>query len=111
METLLEIKNLQKSFEEKHVHRGVSFNLYKGETIGLLGNSGTGKSVLLRSIIGLDEMIVAKFIIESRELMVWVKKHCFKLGPGFHIHFRVERSLTQFLFTRMWPTLFLNTPR
>jgi phospholipid/cholesterol/gamma-HCH transport system ATP-binding protein len=51
---ILEVKNLKKSFDEKEVHRGVSFSMQSGETIGLLGNSGTGKSVLLRSIIGLE---------------------------------------------------------
>lgn len=56
MEKLLDVKNVQKSFGEKKIHRGVSFSLFKGETIGLLGNSGTGKSVLLRSIVGLEEI-------------------------------------------------------
>ena len=56
MEKLLEIKNLTKKFDEKEVHNGVTFSLFKGETIGLLGNSGTGKSVLLRSLIGLEEI-------------------------------------------------------
>jgi phospholipid/cholesterol/gamma-HCH transport system ATP-binding protein len=53
---ILEITNIHKSFEEKEVHRGVSFNLKAGETIGLLGPSGTGKTVLLRSIIGLEQI-------------------------------------------------------
>lgn len=56
MEKLLDIKNVMKSFDEKKVHQGVTFSLYKGETIGLMGNSGTGKSVLLRSLIGLEEI-------------------------------------------------------
>jgi phospholipid/cholesterol/gamma-HCH transport system ATP-binding protein len=56
MEKLLDVKNVRKSFGDKKIHQGVNFSLYKGETIGLLGNSGTGKSVLLRSIIGLDEI-------------------------------------------------------
>ena len=55
-ETILELKNVSKSFSEKPIHRGVSFKLQKGETVGLLGYSGTGKSVLLRSIIGLEEI-------------------------------------------------------
>lgn len=51
---ILEVNDIHKSFNEKHIHRGVSFHLKKGETIGLLGRSGTGKSVLLRSLIGLE---------------------------------------------------------
>jgi phospholipid/cholesterol/gamma-HCH transport system ATP-binding protein len=54
MEKILEIRNLQKSFEDKAIHRGVNFSLHRGETLGLLGHSGTGKSVLLRSLIGLE---------------------------------------------------------
>lgn len=53
---ILEVKNIQKSFGEKHIHRGVSFHLEVGETVGLLGHSGTGKSVLLRSLIGLEHI-------------------------------------------------------
>lgn len=54
MNEILEVKNVFKAFEGKEVHRGVSFSLREGETLGLLGPSGTGKSVLLRSLIGLD---------------------------------------------------------
>ncbi len=53
---ILEIAGIHKKFEEKEVHRGVSFNLKAGETIGLLGPSGTGKTVLLRSLIGLEQI-------------------------------------------------------
>lgn len=53
-ELLLELKNVQKSFGPNHIHRGVSFKLHKGQSLGLLGGSGTGKSVLLREIIGLE---------------------------------------------------------
>jgi phospholipid/cholesterol/gamma-HCH transport system ATP-binding protein len=56
MEPLLELKNIFKKFDEKSVHQGLSFSLYPGETIGLLGHSGSGKSVLLRSIIGLEDV-------------------------------------------------------
>lgn len=56
MNKILEIKNLYKSFEDKNIHRGINFSLTEGETIGLLGPSGTGKSVLLRSLIGLEEI-------------------------------------------------------
>lgn len=51
---ILEVKDVKKSFEGKAVHKGVSFFLKNGETLGLLGPSGSGKSVLLRSLIGLE---------------------------------------------------------
>ncbi len=53
-EVLLELKDINKRFGSNHIHRGVSFKLYKGQSIGLLGGSGSGKSVLLREIIGLE---------------------------------------------------------
>lgn len=53
---LLELKNIQKAFGEHKVHQGISLTLNRGESLGLLGGSGTGKSVLLRSIIGLERI-------------------------------------------------------
>jgi phospholipid/cholesterol/gamma-HCH transport system ATP-binding protein len=51
---ILTLKNIHKSFVKNQIHKGVDLELQKGETLGLLGGSGTGKSVLLRSIIGLE---------------------------------------------------------
>lgn len=55
-EPILELKNIHKSFGKTKIHQGIDITLYKGESLGLLGGSGTGKSVLLRSIIGLDRI-------------------------------------------------------
>lgn len=68
MEKLLEVKNVEKSFGDKRIHRGVNFSLFKGETIGLLGNSGTGKSVLLRSLIGLEEIDAGEISYRGQRL-------------------------------------------
>ncbi len=51
---LIQIKHFKKSFGSKVVHKDVSFEVKKGEVVGLIGGSGTGKSVLLRSLIGLE---------------------------------------------------------
>ncbi|MDZ4662098.1 MAG: ATP-binding cassette domain-containing protein [Pseudomonadota bacterium] len=53
---LIRINNLCKSFDKKNVHKGVSFSVIKGECLGLLGGSGTGKSLILRSMIGLEKI-------------------------------------------------------
>jgi phospholipid/cholesterol/gamma-HCH transport system ATP-binding protein len=53
---ILELKNIHKSFGNHKIHCGIDITLNKGESLGLLGGSGTGKSVLLRSIIGLERI-------------------------------------------------------
>ncbi|WP_260607620.1 ABC transporter ATP-binding protein [Chitinophaga polysaccharea] len=52
-ETVISIRNLYKSFGEKHVLQGIDLDLHKGENVVVLGRSGTGKSVLIKIIIGL----------------------------------------------------------
>lgn len=50
---VLEIKNLYKSFGENHVLKDFSMTLCQGENVAVLGKSGSGKSVLIKCIIGL----------------------------------------------------------
>jgi phospholipid/cholesterol/gamma-HCH transport system ATP-binding protein len=52
---VLEISDLWKSFESNHVLRGVGLQLHQGENLVVLGKSGSGKSVLIKLIIGLME--------------------------------------------------------
>jgi phospholipid/cholesterol/gamma-HCH transport system ATP-binding protein len=52
-EPIVEAVDLNKSFDANHVLRGVSFVLAKGETLVVMGGSGTGKTVLLRLVAGL----------------------------------------------------------
>ncbi|MBX9963688.1 MAG: ATP-binding cassette domain-containing protein [Burkholderiales bacterium] len=54
MDTVIEVKDVVTRFEAQTVHDGVSFKIGRGELVGLIGGSGTGKSVLLREIIGLQ---------------------------------------------------------
>ena len=52
-DTILEVDSIVTRFGEQTVHDGVSFTLQRGTLTALIGGSGTGKSVLLREIIGL----------------------------------------------------------
>ncbi len=52
---MLEIIDLYKTFEEKPLLKGVSFSLAAGETLCLLGSSGSGKSTILRIVAGLEQ--------------------------------------------------------
>ena len=53
MERVLEVDSIVTRFGAEPVHGGVSFSVARGEVVALIGASGTGKSVLLKEIIGL----------------------------------------------------------
>ena len=53
-ETLICVRGLKNSFGEQVVHDGLDLDVKRGEIFGVVGGSGTGKSVLMRSIIGLQ---------------------------------------------------------
>jgi phospholipid/cholesterol/gamma-HCH transport system ATP-binding protein len=53
MDAALEIDGIVTRFGAQRVHDGVSFSVRRGEVVALIGGSGTGKSVLLKEIIGL----------------------------------------------------------
>lgn len=54
-ENLIEVRGLLSQFGERTIHEGLDLTLERGEVLGVVGGSGTGKTVLLNSIIGLKE--------------------------------------------------------
>lgn len=52
-DAVIKVKNLHKTFDGIQVLEGVSFNLFRGETLSILGRSGQGKSVLIKCIVRL----------------------------------------------------------
>jgi branched-chain amino acid transport system ATP-binding protein len=52
-ERLIEARGLQTYYGASHILRGVDFHVDRGETIGLMGRNGMGKSTLLKSLMGL----------------------------------------------------------
>ncbi|MFZ5703745.1 MAG: ABC transporter ATP-binding protein [Pseudomonadota bacterium] len=53
-ETVIRVRGLRNAFGDQVVHEGLDLDVQRGEILGVVGGSGTGKSVLMRSIIGLQ---------------------------------------------------------
>ncbi|WP_455644945.1 amino acid ABC transporter ATP-binding protein, partial [Methanosphaera sp.] len=53
--SLLEVKNLKKSFDDNEVLKDINFTVDKGEVLVIIGPSGSGKSTVLRCLTGLEE--------------------------------------------------------
>lgn len=66
---IIKVLHFQKSFEGKVVHRDVNFTVKKGECLGLLGGSGAGKSVILRSLIGLEKPDNGEIWVENTNIV------------------------------------------
>lgn len=65
---VIEVKHFKKSFQGREVHKDVTFNVKKGECVGLVGGSGVGKSVVLRSLIGLEKPDSGEIWIDGVEI-------------------------------------------
>jgi phospholipid/cholesterol/gamma-HCH transport system ATP-binding protein len=64
----IEVRDLRKAFTSHHVLNGISVSVQRGETLAVLGRSGTGKSVLLRLIIGLDTPDSGSVLIHGQDI-------------------------------------------
>jgi phospholipid/cholesterol/gamma-HCH transport system ATP-binding protein len=65
---MIELRDVHKRFGSQVVLDGVNFSVREGETVALLGPSGTGKSVLLKHIIGLIRPDSGTIIVDDKEV-------------------------------------------
>ena len=65
---VIELKDIHKSFNNKSVLRGVNLEVKKGESLVVIGGSGSGKSVLLKHIIGLLKPDKGSVMVDSTDI-------------------------------------------
>jgi phospholipid/cholesterol/gamma-HCH transport system ATP-binding protein len=65
---MIELHGVEKRFGKQVVLNGVDFEVREGETVALLGPSGTGKSVLLKTIIGLIKPDQGVIVVDGKEV-------------------------------------------
>ena len=67
-ETLIEAKGLHTFYGASHILHGVDFILRRGETVGLMGRNGMGKTTLLRSLMGLTPPRAGDITVRGRRM-------------------------------------------
>ena len=71
---LLEIKNLNKSFDNKKVLKDINLNITNGKIVGLLGKNGAGKTTLIKLINDLLTPTSGEILIKGKKIGVDTKK-------------------------------------
>ena len=64
----IEVEGLVTSFSDQVIHDGLDLQVRRGEILGVVGGSGTGKSVLMRSIIGLQPVDAGEIKVFGRSI-------------------------------------------
>lgn len=65
---MISFQNVRKNFAEREVLKGISFDVPEGQILFILGTSGTGKSVLLKNIVGLLKPTSGAIYIEGQNI-------------------------------------------
>jgi phospholipid/cholesterol/gamma-HCH transport system ATP-binding protein len=68
VDPIIRVENVVNRFGEQVVHDGVSFEVQPGEVFGIVGGSGSGKSVLLRTMLGLQRPNAGRVEVEGADL-------------------------------------------
>ena len=85
---MIEVRNLKKNFGPNPVLNGVSFGIEKGESLVIIGRSGSGKSVLLKHLIGLLKPDAGQVLIEGEDITVMNERELLRVRHRFGMVFQ-----------------------
>ncbi|MGL5351767.1 MAG: ABC transporter ATP-binding protein [Clostridium sp.] len=97
MEDIIKIRNLNKTYGEKHVLNNFSVGFKKGQIYGVVGRSGTGKTTLLRSLLNMTFKDSGEVIICGKEINNYTYEHIedigYLIGNEFYQSLTVKENL------------------
>jgi len=66
---VIRVRDLVNAFGSQVIHDGVDLDVKRGEVIGIVGGSGTGKSVMLRTVVGLNQPVSGSIEVLGRDVL------------------------------------------
>jgi phospholipid/cholesterol/gamma-HCH transport system ATP-binding protein len=82
------VRDIVNRFGEQLVHDGVGFDVMPGEIFGIVGGSGSGKSVLLRTMLGLRRPDAGTVLIEGREITAMADRELREVKRHYGVTFQ-----------------------
>ena len=84
----VEFVDVYKTYGNKHVLRGASLKVYRGEVVVILGGSGTGKSVTLRHMLGLEAPDSGRVFVEEEDITDFPEEELYRVRKKFGMLFQ-----------------------
>jgi phospholipid/cholesterol/gamma-HCH transport system ATP-binding protein len=87
-DVFVEFRDVKKSYGSKQVLRGVNLKVYRGEVMVILGGSGSGKSVTLRHMLGLEAPDSGRVIVEDEDITDLPEEELYRVRKKFGMLFQ-----------------------
>jgi phospholipid/cholesterol/gamma-HCH transport system ATP-binding protein len=87
-EPFVEFQDVYKAYGSKVVLRGANLTVYRGEVLVILGGSGTGKSVTLRHMLGLEAPDAGRVVVEEEDITDLPEEELYRVRKKFGMLFQ-----------------------
>jgi phospholipid/cholesterol/gamma-HCH transport system ATP-binding protein len=89
MTEMIEIQGVHKSFNGNHVLKGIDLQIEKGRTTVILGGSGSGKSVLMKHMMGLLQADQGRILVDSEDITNMSERELVRVRAKFGMVFQL----------------------
>ncbi|MBK6767084.1 MAG: ATP-binding cassette domain-containing protein [bacterium] len=92
---MIEARGVKKNFGEKEVLRGVDLTIPSGQSLVIIGQSGCGKSVLLKHLVGLLDPDAGEIYVDGDRISNATRAELYRVRMKFECCFRVPLYSTR----------------
>src|ERR1043166_7197512 len=93
-DVFVEFRDVHKAYGTKQVLRGASLKVYRGEVLVILGGSGSGKSVTLRHMLGLEAPDEGRVLVEDEDITDFPEEELYRVRKKFGMLFQRSEEHT-----------------